>query len=462
MCASLNLAAPALTLHLQSQGVTTAHALADALGVDRSTVSRGLTALGQRVVRLGAARQSRYALRRSVRSAGSRWPLYRIDEAGRAGAWGTLHALHGGFWLEATAAPAWFQPGYARGLFPGLPFCLADLRPQGFLGRAAARSVQATLQLPEDPRNWTDDDTLCFLLAEGGDLPGDWVMGERMLERVLQRRAAPVRGLVVAERQRATQFPLLADAAMQGTVTGSSAGGEQPKFTATIASRGDAVRQVMVKFSPPLNTPAGRRWADLLAAEWHALRLLAEHDHEAATARLVEGGGRRFLEVTRFDRAGTHGRRGVLSLAAVEGGLIDEPATTWPSLATAMEAAGLLGPADVAALRLRWCFGRLTGNTDMHLGNASVWFGDRQPFRLAPAYDMLPMVWAPGPQGEIVPRTFAPPPPLPGDREAWQTVAPWALEYWQRVQTDRQISAAFRALAHSARIAVEAMRQQFL
>ena len=60
---------PALTLQLQSQGVATAQQLADALAVDRSTISRGLTGLGDLVLRIGAARSARYALRREANAA---------------------------------------------------------------------------------------------------------------------------------------------------------------------------------------------------------------------------------------------------------------------------------------------------------------------------------------------------------------------------------------------------------
>ena len=122
--------------------------------------------------------------------------------------------------------------------------------------------------------------------------------------------------------------------------------------------------------------------------------------------------------------------------------------------ARGMAAMGLLSPADAAALRLRWCFGQLTGNTDMHLANASVWLGDEEPFRLAPVYDMLPMVFAPGAQGEIVPREFTVPPVLPALREARAEAVPWAREFWGRVEADESISASFREMVRHAADAV--------
>jgi hypothetical protein len=439
---------------MQSRGVATAQELAAGLGVDRSSVSRGLGALGGAVCRIGAARSARYALRRTVRNLGSRWSLHRIDDRGHAHELGVLHALHGGFlWATREATPMWLRHGYTEGIFPGLPFFLSDMRPQGFLGRATARAVGLTLGVPVDPRDWQDDDILAYLLNHGSDTPGDLVVGDAMLTAVLAAQQRPSRTPIAADA-RGEAYAALATEAMQGGTTGSSAGGEQPKFTATVREPDGSPRAVLVKFSPPMDTPSGRRWADLLVAEWHALRLLAERGHAAAPAELLDGGGRRFLEVMRYDRAGATGRRGVLTLQAVEAGLLDGSAADWPSVAAAMESAGMLATAEARALGQRWCFGQLIGNTDMHLANASVWFDDSEPFAVAPAYDMLPMVFAPGAQGEIVPREFVFTPPLPRLRPDWNVARPWALEFWQRVESDALISEPFRQLAANAGAAV--------
>jgi len=435
-----------LTLQMQSSGIVSAQQLATALGVDRSTVSRGLAGLGNAVLRMGAARSARYALRRSVRNLGRRWPLYRIDVNGQAQQFGELQALHGGFFWETEGeSPTWLRHGYANGVFPGLPFFLSDVRPQGFMGRSLAHAISASLGVPADPRNWQDDDTLAYLLAHGDDLPGDCVVGESMVEQALRRTEPVPAG--IHEDTRPEHYMALANTAMAGGPVGSSAEGEQPKFTTHIYTAQGVRRSVLVKFSSPLATAAGRRWADLLAAEHHALTVLSAHGMESAPTVLLDAGDRRFLEVTRFDRVGAQGRRGLLTLRAVESGLLEETATDWPSVGRGMATAGLLAATDAAALRLRWCFGQLIGNTDMHLGNASVWFGDEEPFRLAPVYDMLPMLFAPGAQGEIVPREFVVPPALPALREGRAEAAPWAREFWGRVEADERISAEFRALA---------------
>lgn len=439
---------------MQSLGLASAQQLAEALGVDRSTVSRGLAGLGQAVLRVGAARSARYALRRAVRTLGQRWPLHRIDANGRARHLGELHAVHGGFfWEISEEAPAWLRHGYANSFFPGLPFFLSDMRPQGFLGRTLAREWGPLHGCPADLSRWQDDDALTALLLAGDDSAGDLILGDEAL--AAERQSVRDRSeAAIPAAERGARYAMLADRAMQGGTVGSSAGGEQPKFTATVRGEGGELRAVLVKFSPPLDTPSGRRWADLLAAEWLALRVLAEHGHAAASVELLEGGGRRFLEVTRFDRFGATGRRGVLTLHAIEAGLLDSSAQEWPEVGRGMTEAGLLPAADARLLAQRWCLGRLIANTDMHLANASVWFGDAEPFALAPTYDMLPMLFVPAPQGEIVPREFTPVRPPPRLEGEWSVVVPWAVEFWGQVATDERISPPFRETGLRARDAV--------
>ena len=457
-----------LTLRFQVGGALSAQALATALDVTQPTISRGLTRLGESVVVLGAARRARYALRRAVRSAGDRWPVYRVDAAGRAGEWARVHALHGGVWVEwAGEAPAWAERALDReGFLDGFPFFLGDLRPQGFLGRQQARRVAEALRLPVDPRSWSDDDTLGFLQAEGDDLPGDLVMGDAPLRRVLARAldatTTEVTDAMVAESARATRYPELAMRVSAGGLPGSSAGGEQPKFLTALRRDDGTVQAVLVKFSPPMDTPVGRRWADLLAAEAQALTVLAEHGLATAGARVLDAGGRRFLEVARHDRVGAQGRRGVVSLEALHGAFEGGGAATdWPAAAEALARGELIDVAGRDVVRRLHSFGELIGNTDMHFGNLAFWLDDALPFRPTPAYDMLPMGWAPSTQGEVVERAFAPRPPLPGVRPAWSEAAGWAMEFWRRVADDATVSAEFAEIARRAGAQVERMRGLF-
>lgn len=449
-----------LTLVLQAQGATPARALAESLHISQPTLSRWVAQLGSSVERIGAARQSQYALRRNVRNLGSAWPLFRIDEQGRAHAVGELRALHGGFRLLPSGdPPVWLAREYPAGVFPGLPFFLQDAAPQGYLGRSVAREVSARLGVPIDPRNWQDDDILAYLLNEGDDLLGNFVFGDRALEQTL-RRSDTRANTAVPANDRASIYPERAAAAQRGELIGSSAGGEQPKFLVTVRRPGGAFIAVLVKFSAAENSPVSRRWADLLLCEHHAAEILFAQGIACARTQVLEAGGRRFLEVERFDRTET-GRRGLLSLGALEDGLSTGANLDWLASANLLESTGWLSAEQARELRWRWCFGDLIGNSDMHRSNTSVAFGDQIPFRLTPSYDMLPMLYAPGAQGDLGPRVFSPRPPLPAIAAVWAEIAPAALAFWARVTADERISQEFRAIAQAAGATIQRMVGRF-
>ena len=75
----------ALALRFQVAGPQSAQALATALRVDRSSISRALAlpALAPQVVRLGTTRGATYALRRPIRGLGTTFTARRIDAEGR-------------------------------------------------------------------------------------------------------------------------------------------------------------------------------------------------------------------------------------------------------------------------------------------------------------------------------------------------------------------------------------------
>jgi hypothetical protein len=74
---------------------------------------------------------------------------------------------------------------------------------------------------------------------------------------------------------------------------------------------------------------------------------------------------------------------------------------------------------------------------------------------------MLPMLWAPGPQGELMVRTFSPPPPVPAAAEAWREMLPLAQEFWNRVIADQRISREFAATARQAVELLTRLRGRF-
>ncbi|HEY4301273.1 MAG TPA: type II toxin-antitoxin system HipA family toxin YjjJ [Candidatus Didemnitutus sp.] len=449
-----------LTLAIQAQGVASARALAGSLGISQPTLSRRIAQLGPAVERIGNSRAAQYALRRNVRNLGSIWPLYRLDEQGRAQTLGELRALHGGFRLIPSSAPSgWLARGYPTGVFPGLPFFLQDATPQGYLGRIVAREVSAHLGVPTDPRDWNDDDILAYVLTAGDDLPGDSVLGDRALEQAL-RRSELVANTAIPAADRATVYPERAAAVQLGQLAGSSTGGEQPKFLLTVRRDVGPLVPVMIKFSAAESSPVSQRWADLLLCEHFASEVLSAHGIASVRTQVLDAGGRRFLEVERFDRTQT-GRRGILSLGALVDGLSEGNAEDWAALASVLESGGWLSSDQARELRWRWCFGNLIANSDMHRNNTSILFGDQIPFRLTPSYDMLPMLYAPGNQGDLSARIFDPRPPVPAVAAVWAEAAPAALAFWALVTNDERISRDFRAIAQSAGATVRRMSARF-
>lgn len=430
------------------------------LRVSQPTLSRLTRSAGDRVLRIGKARATRYALTRMIGRTGPCWPLYRIDPQGQPQALGQLHALARAMWCwspDAATADATFLHGeFARGLYPGWPWFLDDLRPQGFLGRARARRLASLLDAPEDPRLWRDEDILLALLRDGDDAPGDLVVGEDALRRALAARWSPVHAINEAER--ASVYPERAEAALRGDAVGSSAAGEQPKFTATL-TRGDGQwRAVIVKFSEPAGTPAARRWADLLHCEHLAAETLREGGLPAAETCCLHGAGRVFLESTRFDRTPVLGRRGLVSLASLDAAFYGYGTRSWWQFAAELTRDGWLRPEDATKLARTGWFGALIGNSDMHLGNASLHLADARPLALAPAYDMLPMRWRPASTGELRPagQDWRPPLPLPHETDDWLAAAELALHFWRTVLAApaAAVSDDFKPIAREAALRV--------
>lgn len=452
-----------LQIRLTVDGPAAAAELATRLGVDRSTVTRTLAALGSDLVSLGATRRTRYALRRKVREIASSFPIYRIDATGRAEPWGTLEALHRAWRVNWSGpAPDWV-PRFAdpEGIWAGFPFFLGDLRPEGFLGRAIVRRTARAYRLPEDPRDWEEDDTIAFLASGGEDLPGNLVLGDDCLRRALALQVTPAAETTLAPHQAMTRYPELAARAATDPPAGASVGGEQPKFLATLEESGTERRQVLVKYSPPMSQALGRRWADLMAMEFHALALLAEVGLAETGQRLIDAGGRRFLELPRFDRTTAGGRVGVVSLEALHRSAAAGNPGAWTERVADLERIGLVDATALRDTRRLQAFGELIGNTEMEPDNLAFRMSDSLPFALAPAYDMLPMLWAPGPQGELMDRVFAPQPPLPAAAEAWREMLGLAREFWNRVIADQRVSREFAATARAAGETLARLSERF-
>jgi HipA-like C-terminal domain len=193
-----------------------------------------------------------------------------------------------------------------------------------------------------------------------------------------------------------------------------------------------------------------------LVCEFHAHQVLAAAGLAMPGAQLLDAGGRRFLEIPRFDRVGRGGRLGVVSLLALGAG---EIARDWPEAARELLRRGLIDTDSLLTIQQLHAFGELIGNTDMHFGNLAFFLGEAMPLPVTPCYDMLPMLWSPGNQGEIVARAFSPAPPLPAQADSWREAAVWAEDFWARVVADPRLSEGFREIATTAGDTLHRLRQ---
>ncbi|MDO5091742.1 MAG: type II toxin-antitoxin system HipA family toxin YjjJ [Cardiobacteriaceae bacterium] len=407
-------------------GIATAAQLMEIAGISQPTLSRALKAMGNDVVRIGAGKSIHYALRDDMRGLPD-IAVYRVDREGRLQPLGELIPVRpeGFVMMEADG----------RSLHSdGLPWWLYDMRPQGYLGRAWARQHAASLGLSAAPHHWADHEVLRALLAAGIDASGNLLLGEHCRQRFLQSEA-PV---PIAEQEKTSLYPNLALQAAKGELPGSSAGGEQPKFTA-YAENG----HVLVKFSEAEASPVSERWRDLLLAEHLALQTLYDHGIAAARSTIIDANGQRFLETLRFDRVGERGRLGLHSLEALDLQFVGKAREGWPTLCRELAQHKIIAAQAADDAALLWAFGTLIGNSDMHNGNLSFINEDGRPYALAPVYDMTPMAFAPRSGGGL-PDTL-PAPVLRADiaPAQWRQAHDWARQWLASIQNEPRLSARF-------------------
>jgi HipA-like C-terminal domain len=415
--------------------------LVQRLGCSQPSLSRLVRAAGASVLALGKAQQTRYA---RARPTGAEQPIAvtQIDAQGTPQACGSLHAVG----LLAGSRTAWVSPGQLE-VYEGLPWFVADMRPQGFMGRQFPTRIPL-LGLPPSIADWTDNHVLQALCAAGSDQPGDLVLGRAALEQyLLQPGPEPM-----VPRRKLQAYSQLAQLQDGQRAQPSSAGGEQAKFTA-YAHTAQGAQHVIVKFSPPGTDAVAQRWRDLLRCEHHALGVL--HDHaahtgaQAARAQLLDA-DRVYLEVQRFDRIGVRGRRGVVSLGALDDVFVGQR-QNWVQTAQRLQRMRMLTERDVDRISLLYAFGLLIHNTDMHFGNLALLHDGpaSKQFTLAPCYDMLPMRFAPNAQGLA---TVQIPAVLPKADllSVWPQAKELAHEFWQQVRADKSISRGFAQIAKTA------------
>ncbi len=381
-----------------------ARQLTDIMNISQPTLSRALNALSDDIVRIGSGSSIQYALRDSSRGFNS-VPIYRINEEGKVKPLGKLTPVFPeGFVMERI--------DNVNRHSEGLPWWLLDMRPQGYLGRAYASAYSAELGLPQNADRWSDTDIIRALLTHGHDAVGNLLIGEQARDQFLGMQTPEI-----VERDKT--YPTLARAVSSGEDPGSSAGGEQPKFC-TYTEKG----HVIVKFTAPDDNAVSERWRDLLQAEHLALKVLG------VETEVFDFEGQRFLEIPRFDRVGPLGRIGLFSLQALDAEFIGRAREPWPVLVNELIKQKRVHSEAAISTARRWTFGMLIGNTDMHHGNLSFISRHGRPYELSPAYDILPMGFAPKSGGEIV-NTLRPVTLLDGiSCEIWQECLELAEQFY--------------------------------
>lgn len=411
------------------RGVRTARMLMAELGVSQPTLSRALRTLGADLVPWGAARSIQYALRDATRQE-LQTPVYRVSAAGQLRELGTLIPVH----------PEGFVMVQADGTrlhTEGLPWWLFDMRPQGYLGRAYNLQHGERLGLPARLTDWNDSHVLRALLQQGDDLPGNLLIGDAARDLFVNAPAPQP----IEMARKAQAYAALAAAAARGDLHGSSAGGEQPKFTA-YAQRESGPAHVIVKFTALTDTPVSERWRDLLMAEHLALEVLNDHGVPAARSAVMDHGPQRFLEVCRFDREGPLGRRALFSVQALDAEFAGL-AGHWPQVVRALAREGVVERQALEQTEVLWAFGTLIANTDMHGGNLSFMAEHGCPYQMAPAYDMTCMAFAPTSGGDLPVRELLLNIHNEVPASAWQKALPMAAEFVDQLRGNAALSAGF-------------------
>ncbi|NQT93464.1 MAG: type II toxin-antitoxin system HipA family toxin YjjJ [Lentisphaerae bacterium] len=419
-----------------NRGPATSREIQHATGLSQGAVSRRLRRMNANIIRLGGGRSPRYAATRNAFGGDDRLPLYMVDAHGNNAAVAYIRPLApGGFFVEPlTGMPTVLAGARQDCLYDDLPYFLYDLAPQGFIGRQIAEEMATRSDdFPNDPRNWTMDHIGRYLVSNGDDLPGNFKFGEQAHLRVRRRPAAVT----------PDEYPELAESIMSGIIPGSSAGGEQPKFTAFC---GERLAHVIVKFSPRGADPVASRWRDILITEFHATEAIHAKNFPAAETRLIERGGRLFLESKRFDRSGEYGRMPMISLRYVDAEFTGV-GQGWHRAMDRLAEEGLVSGQHCLDAMILWAFGLLINNTDMHLGNLSLSI-DGGGFRILPVYDMCSMGFAPK-AGDVLPYSFVTPDldaqsGLDAINKSLPFVRSMAHDFWARVAGDDRISSDFR------------------
>lgn len=425
-------------------------------GKSQATIARALASLGPQVIQLGKARRTLYAVPKPILGSSGEQVLTTVDEAGTAHAWGRLCYLEGQRIYVESALNDGVNKQWSMVTEGALPWFLEPLRLQGFLGKLRGAAMGFA---DNNPEHWSLEQVLFAVLAHEHDNLGAFGLGSASVASTAAIAAETFAPTDLAAR--GAYYDSLSQDVAKMVSKGSSAGGEQPKFLATVAASDAAsnrgLESLIVKFTPPRGTPFGERWHDLLHAEAMALYVLSQHGIGVAQPRMIQTDRRTYLESVRFDRVAVRalrfGKRHVVSLTSVHAEFVGNARWHWPATCAALFAQGRLSKTDLTAVQTIHAFGDLIGNTDMHFGNLSLWVDDltrldNPTFTLAPVYDMLPMRYRPSEFRDEMGYTGFTPPDLVGlEPEAKDQAVAMAQAFWLAMSRHAPVSADFRRLA---------------
>lgn len=388
------------------EGATKATELKLLLGVSQPTLSRW-TKNVPNLVRIGETYHSTYAILEDVPLLGSEQGLYAISEDGVLKPVGVIKFL-------AAHQSALIPPGVIYdGFFPAL----YDMMPDGFMGRAFAQNHGSELGFPNQLRDWTDQQKLIAVAKRGEDLVGNLIFGRESAERWQQ---------IDPQEVDLDDLPFLAKQAIAGAPAGSSAGGEQAKFS--IFYRG---QHWLVKFVRKNETEVSRRWVELLQCEHQALDVLNSNGVRSAKTEIVDSKEYLFLLAERFDRVGRKGRKPLISLSAVDNHFYGST-RRWSTTAERLFNDRKLSRQDLRKIKLIEAYSMQIADSDRHFHNLSLIPNDTfDKFSLAPVYDKLPMYFVPK-NGEVEDVPYPVPIPEANLFDVWEDAQNLASQFWSR------------------------------
>jgi hypothetical protein len=431
--------------YLSRHGASSSQLLCQLLKISQPTLSRILSSMHNELLVIGKARDTKYAAHRKITDTTTPIPIYEILEDTSSHLLGILHPLKPhDFYFEARA------PEAKSAIYNDIPYFLNDLRPSGFLGRMIPRQNE-DLHLPQNIHLWTADNSLKYLCNRAWNSIGNLILGEKSFQIYLEKSQTTQNGVEKQKRNR--QYALYANDVLAMGDPGSSAGGEQPKFTTILLPE---KKHVIVKFSPPVHSEIGQRVADILICEYLALQTLKKYACDTADSEILMYDDRIFLEVERFDRIGKFGRRGVISLGTLDAEFAGT-ISTWSKTAAELVKRKIISEALLEKIRFRETFGEFIANNDMHLYNLSFFTQGQIVMDLAPVYDMSPMLFMPQ-NNQILEKQFKPPLPLPENAKTWILAYAAACEFWDAVLKNKQISPAFKKIAAHCKSKVTELR----